>query len=112
VDIRPVVLAPKPIEPLSNAPLRTRLAALVVLFKLRVVALLLCAAVGGLVLGAGERVELSALVVLLLTGAMSAAGASALNQYLEREQDARMRRTRGCCWARCLARSRLLSTPE
>src|SRR5512136_2909655 len=43
---------------------------LVVLFKLRIVAL------------------------LLVTGGLAASGASALNQYLERESDARMGRTR------------------
>jgi len=70
------------------------LASLVVLFKLRVVALLLFAALGGAMLGANGRPPLGALTLLLITGAMSAAGASALNQYIEQDDDARMQRTR------------------
>jgi len=70
-------------------------AALVVLFKLRIVALLLFAAVGGAFLGAGGRPDVRALVTLLVTGGLAAAGASALNEYLERDTDARMWRTRG-----------------
>lgn len=68
---------------------------LVALFKLRVVGLLLLAAVGGAFLGAGGVPPVGALVGLLSMGGMAAAGASALNQYLEREQDAHMRRTSG-----------------
>jgi protoheme IX farnesyltransferase len=72
---------------------RSTLAALVTLFKLRVVALLLLAAVGGAFLGAGGLPPMGALLGLLVTGGMAAAGASALNQYLERERDAHMQRT-------------------
>ncbi len=67
---------------------------LAVLFKLRIVALLLFAAVAGAFLGAGGWPGTDALVLLLITGGMAAAGASALNQYLEREADGRMGRTR------------------
>ena len=67
---------------------------LVVLFKLRIVALLLFAAVGGAFLGANGRPGLDRLALLLVTGGLAASGASALNQYLERESDARMARTR------------------
>lgn len=66
----------------------------VVLFKLRVVALLLMAAVGGAFLGAGGWPGLGPLALLGVTGGMAAAGASALNQYWERERDKRMSRTR------------------
>lgn len=66
----------------------------VVLFKLRVVSLLLMAAVGGAFLGAAGRPSLWALVVVLVTGGMAAAGASALNQYIERDVDQYMARTR------------------
>jgi protoheme IX farnesyltransferase len=66
---------------------------LVALFKLRVVALLLVAAVGGALLGASGWPGVKALVVLLVAGGIGSAGASALNESLEREIDARMRRT-------------------
>ena len=72
------------------ATLRT----MAVLFKLRIVALLLLAAAAGAFLGAGGGPGWSNLLVLLATGGMAAAGASALNQYLERESDGRMGRTR------------------
>ncbi len=81
----------------SGAPLAISLAWLKMLarlFKLRVVCLLLVAALGGAVLGAGRWPDGGALLLLLLTGTLSAAGASAINQYLERERDGRMRRTR------------------
>lgn len=65
------------------------------LFKLRIVTLLLMAAFGGAMLGAGEALSSHTVMVLSLTGGMSAAGASALNQYFERHSDERMRRTRG-----------------
>lgn len=68
---------------------------LVVLFKLRIVALLLLAAVGGAFLGAQGRPDLGQLLLLLITGGMAAAGASALNQYYERRSDVLMTRTRG-----------------
>jgi protoheme IX farnesyltransferase len=70
------------------------LSTLVVLFKLRIVVLLLAAAVAGAFLGAGGWPGTNTVVLLLITGGMAAAGASALNQYLEREADARMGRTR------------------
>lgn len=66
----------------------------VVLFKLRIVALLLLAATGGAFLGAGGWPGLGPLLLLWVTGGMAAAGASALNQYLERESDQQMGRTR------------------
>ncbi|MCL4869017.1 MAG: heme o synthase [Anaerolineae bacterium] len=66
----------------------------VVLFKLRVVSLLLLAAVGGAFLGARGWPGWGTLVLVLMTGGMAAAGASALNQYLERHLDMKMSRTR------------------
>jgi protoheme IX farnesyltransferase len=67
---------------------------LVVLFKLRIVTLLLLAAAGGAFLGAPGWPGLGPLLLVLITGGMAASGASALNQYLERESDKRMGRTR------------------
>lgn len=66
---------------------------LVALFKLRIVALLLLAALAGAFLAADGRPEWSDVLVLLLAGTASASGASALNEYFERERDALMRRT-------------------
>ncbi len=67
---------------------------MVVLFKLRIVALLLLSAVGVAFLGAQGWPGLAELSLLLLTGGMAAAGASALNQYIERSSDVMMSRTR------------------
>ena len=64
------------------------------LFKLRIVVLLLFAGMGGAFLAAGGFPGFGALIVMTLTGGSAAAGASALNQYLERATDAEMRRTR------------------
>jgi protoheme IX farnesyltransferase len=68
--------------------------ALVVLFKLRIVFLLLMAATGGAFLAAEGWPGLDKLALVWLTGGMAASGASALNEYLEQESDATMRRTR------------------
>ena len=73
---------------------RTFVQTLVVLFKLRVVSLLLLAAVGGAFLGARGWPGLGTLILVLVTGGMAASGASALNQYLERSSDLIMSRTR------------------
>jgi protoheme IX farnesyltransferase len=67
---------------------------LVALFKVRVVALLLFAAVGGAFLAAGGWPGSGPLALLLVTGGLAAGGASAINQVLEKELDARMERTR------------------
>ena len=67
---------------------------LVVLFKLRIVYLLLAAAAAGAFLVAGGWPGLGILAVLLIAGLSSAAGSSALNEYIERDKDALMNRTR------------------
>lgn len=63
------------------------------LFKLRIVTLLLFASLGGAFLGAGRVPSLSDLIILFIAGGSGAAGASALNQYLERNSDHAMKRT-------------------
>jgi len=83
---------------LSNAEfqidLRSKIRILASLFKPRIVLLLLISALGGAVLGAEGWPGGQTLILLTLTGGLSAAGASAVNQYLERERDAQMIRTR------------------
>ena len=64
----------------------------VVLFKLRIVFLLLMAAVGGAFLGARGWPGWLNLLLLIITGGAAAAGASAINQYYERESDKSMAR--------------------
>ena len=72
---------------------RSHLQTLVVLFKLRIVFLLLMAATGGAFLAADGWPGLGNMLLLWLTGGMAAAGASALNQYWERASDGTMKRT-------------------
>ena len=78
----------------SKVDLRTKIKTLAGLFKLRIVMLLLISASGGAILGAGGWPGGQELALLLITGGLSAAGASAINQYLERDRDAEMKRTR------------------
>ena len=67
---------------------------LMILFKVRIVFLLLFAAVGGAFLGAQGWPGAGTLTLLLVTGGLAAGGASALNEYLEQDRDALMTRTR------------------
>lgn len=72
---------------------RTLVQTIIVLFKLRVVFLLLMAATGGAFLAAQGWPGLGTMVLVWLTGGSAAAGASAWNQYLERNKDGKMGRT-------------------
>lgn len=76
-----------------NPSWRSTLQLIVVLFKLRIVFLLLMAATGGAFLAAGGWPGVDSLGLLWLTGGMAAAGASAMNQYWERNSDGNMGRT-------------------
>ena len=78
----------------TQIDLRAKLKAVSSLFKLRIVLLLLISALGGALIGAHGWPGGWNLTLLVITGGLSAAGASALNQYLERERDALMARTR------------------
>lgn len=66
----------------------------VVLFKLRIVFLLLVAATTGAFMATGGWPGWGVLLLTWVTGGMAAAGASALNQYWERKKDGLMGRTR------------------
>jgi protoheme IX farnesyltransferase len=72
----------------------TLLQTLMVLFKIRIVFLLLFTAVAGAFLAAGGWPGAGTLTLLLITGGLAASGASALNEYLEQDRDALMLRTR------------------
>ena len=95
-DLNPIgpVADPNALSKGVQVELRTKLRAVAGLFKLRIVMLLLISALGGALIGANGWLGGWALTLLVITGGLSAAGASALNQYLERERDTKMARTR------------------
>lgn len=72
---------------------RKTMQTIVVLFKLRIVFLLLMAATGGAFLAAAGWPGLGTLGLVWLFGGMAAAGASGWNQYWERNTDGDMGRT-------------------
>lgn len=82
------------LAPVFASSLKANVGKVIVLFKLRVVVLLLLASVGGALLASHGRLSLGALLLLIVTGVLSSAGASAINQYLERANDGQMQRTR------------------
>jgi heme o synthase len=67
---------------------------IVVLFKLRVVVLLVLASLGGALLASRGSLTVGQIFLLLITGMLSSAGSSAINQYIERNRDGCMERTR------------------
>ena len=73
---------------------RATLRRLSVLFKSRVVALLVLAAIGGAFLGAGGWPGVGTMLLVIVTGWSAASGSAALNEYLEQEPDSIMARTR------------------
>ncbi|MGA7280992.1 MAG: heme o synthase [Acidimicrobiia bacterium] len=74
---------------------RSRLAAYVALTKPRIIELLLITTVPSMVLAAGQWPGLELVVATLVGGSLSAGGANALNNYIDRDIDEVMRRTRG-----------------
>lgn len=76
-------------KPGAGRTLRTYLE----LAKLRIVTLLLFTTVTAMIVAAQGIPALSVLLPTLIGGALSAMGASALNQYLDRDLDAKMTRT-------------------
>lgn len=65
------------------------------LTKPRVVAMVLVTTLTGFYMGAGATWEMGVILKLIVGTAVAAGGTLALNQYLERDLDARMIRTRG-----------------
>ncbi len=73
--------------------LRTLVKSYLELTKLRIVLLLLFTTVTTMVIAAGGIPKLDILIPTLIGGAFAAAGASAINQYIDRDMDAMMART-------------------
>ena len=65
------------------------------LTKPLIVVLLLVTTLAGMVVAAGGWPSLSTIIWTMIGGALSAGGAGALNQYLDRDLDSRMQRTEG-----------------
>jgi protoheme IX farnesyltransferase len=78
----------------EQAGWRANIQILMVLFKSRVVSLLLLAATGGAFLAAGGWPGLDTMILVLVAGGLTASGSAGLNQYLEQGSDALMGRTR------------------
>src|SRR5216683_5921070 len=86
--MKAAVLTPEP-----TALPRNRAAEYLELTKPRIAVLVLFTVAVGVVLSTGGSVPASILFHTLFGTALVAAGASALNQWIERDSDARMRRT-------------------
>jgi|RhiMethySRZTD1v2_1073278.scaffolds.fasta_scaffold34050_1 protoheme IX farnesyltransferase len=82
-------------HPHPEAVARTRFADYVMLTKPRVTAMVLLTTLAGFYMGSAHGLDAWMLLRTLFGTALAAAGASALNQYLERDGDGRMRRTQG-----------------
>ena len=83
-------------QPLSEAPPLTEkswFAILCELIKARLTCLVLLTTLVGFYMGSREAVDYTLMVNALLATTLVACGASALNQWWEREHDAKMRRT-------------------
>ncbi len=72
---------------------RPRVNDYLILTKARITGLVLVTTTVGFVLASSQSVDLGQLAVLLVGVALATGGSAALNQYLEHEIDARMRRT-------------------
>jgi len=81
-------------DTLVLSPARTRAADFAALAKPRLNVLVVASALAGYAMGGGDPSQISRLLWTLLGTALVAGGASAINQVLERDQDALMRRTR------------------
>src|SRR5436309_6698368 len=82
-------------QSLSETPVteKSRLAIVCELIKVRLTALVLLTTLVGFYLGSRDGVDYALMFHALLATTLLACGASALNQWWEREHDAKMRRT-------------------
>jgi len=85
----PAVASARPVGRLGAHPFRD----LLELAKPGITALICLVAVGGFLIADPRSVDLVRLGWLVVTGAAASAGAAMLNHYLDRDLDARMRRT-------------------
>ena len=83
------------VEVESSPVVRSRVAAYVALTKPRIIELLLITTVPAMVLAANGWPGTWLVLTTLIGGTLSAAGANALNSYLDRDIDELMNRTRG-----------------
>jgi protoheme IX farnesyltransferase len=72
---------------------RQRISDFVMLTKPVIVLLLLATTLGGMVVGAGAWPDLPIVFWTLLGGTLAAGGSGAINQFIDRDVDARMKRT-------------------
>ena len=86
-------LAPPPLADFTVAPVRARAADYLALTKPRVAVLVLFTVAAGALLAGGLHVDGLVLFHVLFGTTLVAAGASTLNQWIERLSDAHMRRT-------------------
>lgn len=77
----------------SHTALTTTIRTYLELTKLRIVLLLLFTTLTAMVIAAGGVPPLAVLLPTLIGGALAAAGSSAINQYVDRDMDAKMTRT-------------------
>jgi len=75
------------------APARGRIAAYYELTKPRVLTMVLITALAGLYMGSGAEFEFAVALKVMMGTALAAGGTLALNQYFERDTDAKMQRT-------------------
>jgi protoheme IX farnesyltransferase len=87
------VIVSAPVLAEATPLVRSRIADYVDLTKPRIAVLVLFTVAAGVLLAAGRSLDVLLLVNAVCGTAFVAAGASALNQWLERHTDARMRRT-------------------
>ena len=78
----------------GSSPPRSRWLSWLMLTKPIILIMLLFSTLAGMVVGAGSWPEMATVAWTLLGGALTAGGASALNQYTDRASDALMTRTR------------------
>jgi heme o synthase len=81
-------------DPASSASARSKVASYFALTKPRIIELLLITTVPSMVLAAGRWPGLGPVIATLIGGSLSAGGANALNNYVDRDIDQIMKRTR------------------